>query len=339
MTASSLPTSPEPAEIALPDFATFHDVVRPANRPAVMRGLVADWPAVAAARQGDRAMVDYIGRCGTTRPVSGLIAGPEENGRFFYNRQVTGFNFRKMELPLGEFLESVLDEANREAPHALAVQSEVIPELSPTFAAENRLALLPTVPPRIWIGNRVKVAPHFDLMENVACNVAGRRRFTLFPPEQISNLYPGPIEMTPAGTPISMVDPTDPDLERYPRYAEAWASALQVTLEPGDALYLPYGWWHGVQALEPLSILVNYWWSDAPAGVGAPYDAMLHALLAYRHLPPTEREVWRNMLMHFVFATDQDPAAHLPEYARGILGPSSPQLFARMRAMLRQTQG
>jgi len=339
MTETTLPTPPEPDTIALPDYATFHEVVRPGNRPVVMRGLVADWPAVAAARQGDRAIVDYIARCGTTRPVAGLIADPEERGRFFYNAQVTGLNFRKMELQLDEFLEAVLAEADKPAPHALAVQSESIPEVSPAFAAENKLALLPQVPPRIWLGNRVQVAPHFDLMENVACNIAGRRRFTLFPPEQITNLYPGPIELTPAGTPISMVDPANPDLARYPRYAEAWGAALQVTLEPGDALYLPYGWWHGVQALEPLSILVNYWWADTPAGIGAPYDALLNALLAYRHLPPAQRKVWRNMLMHFAFPEDEDPAAHLPEYARGILGPGSPQLFARMRAMLRQAQG
>ena len=116
--------------------------------------------------------------------------------------------------------------------------------------------------PRIWIGNRIRVAPHYDVKENVAVCVAGRRRFTLFPPGQIANLYPGPLEQTPAGTPVSMVDQHAPDLERYPRYAEAWTTAQQATLEPGDAIYIPYCWWHGVESLEPVSILVNYWWNE-----------------------------------------------------------------------------
>lgn len=332
-----LPTPPEPETIALPDHAAFHASVRPARRPVVLRGLVAGWPAVAAARQGNRAIADYLGRSDPTHPVTALVADPAERGRFFYNRQVTGFNFRKTQLPLAEFLETVLAEEGVAEPHALAVQSEIIPELLPAFAAENRLDLVPTVEPRIWLGNRIHVSPHFDLMENIACNVAGRRRFTLFPPEQITNLYPGPIELTPAGTPISMVDVAEPDLARYPRYSDAWANALQVTLEPGDALYLPYGWWHGVESLDALNILVNYWWCETPAAIGAPYDALLHALLAYRHLPPAQRDVWRSMLGHFVFS-DSDPGEHLPEYARGILGPGTPQLFARMRAKLRQSQ-
>jgi len=333
----ALPTPPEPETIALPDHAAFHASVRPARRPVVMRGLVAHWPAIAAARQGDRAIVDYLARGSAARSVAVLIAEPEERGQFFYNRQVTGFNFREEQVPFAEFLETLLTEADTDTPRALAVQSEILPGLLPRVAAENRLDLVPMVQPRIWLGNRIHVSPHFDLMENIACNVAGRRRFTLFPPEQITNLYPGPIELTPAGTPISMVAVADPDLERYPRYVHAWAAALQVTLEPGDALYLPYGWWHGVESLDALNILVNYWWSDTPAGIGAPYDALLHALLAYRHLPPAQRDVWQSMLNHFVFS-EGDPAAHLPEYARGILGPGTPQLFARMRAKLRQSQ-
>src|SRR3546814_19620038 len=84
--------------------------------------------------------------------------------------------------------------------------------------------------------NRIRVAPHYDLMENVACCVAGRRRFTLFPPDQLANLYPGPFELTPAGTPVSMVDPFAPDLDRYPRFAEAGTHARGATLEPGEAL-------------------------------------------------------------------------------------------------------
>jgi hypothetical protein len=50
---------PQPVrEVAQVDFARFHEEIRPANAPVVMRGLVGEWPAVALARQGDEAIVD-----------------------------------------------------------------------------------------------------------------------------------------------------------------------------------------------------------------------------------------------------------------------------------------
>jgi len=334
---NGLPDPAPIAEIEGVDFQRFHEEIRPASKPIVIRGLVAHWPVVAAGRRGRGAALDYLNRCGTVRPVRAITAPPAAGGRFFYDAQVTGLNFGEQWAPLSAFLAELRRFESDEAPPALAVQSEVIPDISPAFAMENRLDLLPTVKARIWIGNRIRVAPHFDLMENIACNVAGRRRFTIFPPEQLPNLYPGPFEMTPAGTPVSMVDMAVPDLERYPNYAIAWAQAQRATLEPGDALYLPYAWWHGVESLEPLSILVNYWWSDAQDGLGGAYDALLHAMLAYRHLPKAQRDFWRLMLDHYAFDADGDPGTHLPMHARGIMAPASPQLFARMRSMLKQT--
>jgi hypothetical protein len=132
-----------------------------------------------------------------------------------------------------------------------------------------------------------------------------------------------------------MVDMHAPDLERYPRFAEAWSNARQAVLLPGDALYIPYRWWHGVDSLEAVSMLVNYWWSDVPADIPKPYSAMLHNILAFRHLPPAERAVWRAMLDYYIFEAAGDPAAHLPEHARGLMGTPTPELFARLRATLR----
>jgi len=328
--------SPQPIEEAGPvDLARFQEEIRPSRRPVVMRGLAAAWPGVAAARQGDRAILEYLLAFGPVRPVSGIMAPPEAEGRFFYNPEMTGLNFTAHQGTLARFLGELLRLADEARPSAIAVQSERIPELLPGFVEANPMPLLPKVEPRIWIGNRIRVAPHYDLMENVAVCLAGRRRFTVFPPEQLPNLYAGPFEMTPAGTPISMVDPLAPDLTRYPRYAEAWSHARQATLEPGDALYLPYAWWHGVEALEPVSILVNYWWNEAPEGSGGAYDALLHAMLAYRHLPADERAVWRMMFEHYIFGED-DPAAHLPAHAKGILGSPGPRLFGQMREMLRR---
>jgi len=330
---TALPPPPPVPEVGPVDFARFHDEIRPARRPVVMRGLAADWPGVAAARAGDRAIAEYLLGFGPTRNVGGIILPAEAEGRFFYDADLRGLNFTSHEARLSAFLGELLQLAGDPRPKGVAVQSERIADLLPGFVEANPMPLVPGVAPRIWIGNRIRVAPHYDLMENIGVCLAGRRRFTVFPPGQLPNMYPGPFELTPAGTPVSMVDPHAPDLERYPRYAEAWAEAQQATLEPGDALYLPYAWWHGVEALEPVSILVNYWWNEAPEGSGGGYDALLHAMLAYRHLPQDERAVWRMMFEHYIFG-DTDPAEHLPPHAKGIMGPPSPRLFAQMRAML-----
>jgi hypothetical protein len=336
---TGLPAPRPIREVAEVDLARFRDEIRPAGEPVVMRGLVRDWPAVAAAIESDEAIVDYLVGCRPARPVKAIAARPEENGRFFYTADLTGLNFIQGRGRLEDFLRDLLIAKGSDRPPAMAVQSEILPEVLPAFADANRLALAPGIAPRIWIGNRIRVAPHYDIKENIGCCVAGRRRFTVFPPAQLANMYPGPFELTPAGTPVSMVDPHAPDLARYPRYREAWAAAQQAELEPGDALYIPYTWWHGVESLEPVSILVNYWWNDAPEGVAPAYDALLHAMLAFRHLPPADRAIWKMMLDHYVFEANGDPAAHLPEHARGIMAPASPALFARLRATLKEAFG
>jgi mannose-6-phosphate isomerase-like protein (cupin superfamily) len=191
------------------------------------------------------------------------------------------------------------------------------------------------VAPRIWIGNRVRVATHHDMNSNIAVVMAGRRRFTLFPPDQVANLYIGPIEFTPAGTPVGLFDPDEPDFDRFPLAREAMAHAQIVELEPGDALFIPHMWWHHVRSLDPVSILVNYWWDEAPVpqpGL-APLDTMVHAILAFSGLPENQRAAWRAMFDEFVFGP---PLDHVPEERRGIRGTLSEDSKARVRRQLGQ---
>ncbi len=318
--------------------AMFEQEIRGANQPAILRGLVADWPVVKAAQQSDDALVQYIADCKPTRPVRALVAPPSEGGRFYYNANMTGFNFGTGKGLLTAFLHDLLQAADDASPPALAVQSEIIETLMPAFAFANQLSLLPDVAPRIWIGNRILVAPHYDLKENIGCCVSGKRRFTLFPPEQMANLYPGPLDLTPAGTPISMVNLKDPDFAAHPNFAQAWATAHVAELEPGDAIYIPYMWWHGVESLSTINILVNYWWTDLPQEFAGPYDALLHAMMAFKHMPEKERAIWQAMVDHYVFEKSGDPASHIPLHARGILSPPSRELFQRMRSMMIQAQ-
>ena len=164
--------------------------------------------------------------------------------------------------------------------------------------------------------------------------VAGRRRFTLFPPNQVANLYIGPLDLTPAGQAISLVDFLEPDLERFPRFAAAMEHALTAELEPGDALFIPSMWWHHIQALEDFNVLVNYWWRQSPAYMDTPMNALMHALMSVRDLPPAQREAWAGLFRHYVFEANEDTSAHIPAHARRLLAPMEADGVRTIRAQL-----
>lgn len=328
----------EPVEgVAAADAATFLDDVVPRYRPVVLRGLVADWPVVAAARRGDRALAEYLATLDTGRPLHVFTAPPEQGGRFFYTPDLKALNFGTEQVTLTQLLAALLELAGEAAPPALYAGAAPTAENLTRFAAANPLPLpLADAQPRIWVGNRSQIATHFDMSPNIACVAAGRRRFTLFPPDQVGNLYVGPLERTPAGQPVSLVDPHAPDLARFPRFAEARRHMLVAELAPGDAIYIPALWWHQVVASAPINVLVNYW-SEPPDVKSSPLAAMAHALHAIRELPERERAMWRSWFDHYVFGADSAGAAeHLPPSMQGVLGAPSPERDHMIRAYVHQ---
>ena len=318
------------------DLRTFHEEIQPAARPVVFKGLVGSWPAVIAGRESPRALVDLIRRHDRGLMPNVIEVPAAAQGRIFYRDDLSGLNFTRVAASIGATLERLLALANEPDPPGLFIESMVAGDFLPDFAAAHPMPLVDaTVGPRIWIGNRIKVQTHFDPLYNIACVVGGRRRFTLFPPDQLANLYIGPIENTPAGVPVSMVPLTAPDLQRYPRLAEALRHAMSAELEPGDAIYIPYAWWHHVESLTPFNVLVNYWWNPA-ARSGSPFGALLHAAMSIRDMPPDQRAAWKNMFDQLVF-TDPDVAlGHLPPDKRGLLGPASAERSSEIRAILGQ---
>jgi hypothetical protein len=238
-------------------------------------------------------------------------------------------------------LQALLDERGSDEPAAIALQAISAPDCLPGFEQENQNRFVPTGSnARIWIGNKVIVAPHFDVAENIACVVAGRRRFILFPPEQTANLYPGPMDVTPAGVPISMVAMNDSELDRFPRYREALAAALVADLEPGDAIYIPYLWWHGVESLGSFNVLVNYWFNHDEAAARYPLVPLLGlAFQAYRDMTPEHRAAWRPLYDHYVFQCGGDPMEALTSEHREPRLPDDPAEMARLRQLLRELLG
>lgn len=304
------------------------------NGPLVFRGLVAHWPVVTL---GQRSMADadrYLRSFYNQQPVTVYIAEPEAGGRIFYNEDMSGFAFRSVSVNLEEVLDTLLLEGEGQQ-RTYYVGSTLLDNWLPGFREHNDISIEGASPlASIWIGNRSRIAAHFDFPDNIACVVAGRRRFTLFPPEQVDNLYVGPLDLTPSGQAVSLVDFAQPDLTRFPRFAQAMEAALTVELEPGDALFIPSLWWHHVESLADYNILVNYWWRSTPAYLGNPVNVLQHALLSIRGLPPEQRKAWQALFNHYIFDADETTHAHIPDTALGSLAPIDERAARQLRAQL-----
>jgi hypothetical protein len=288
---------------------------------------------VRASLESQAAATTYLRRFYKDATVVAMSGEPDIGGRFFYNDDLSGFNFRMHRTRLDGVLGELANVAGDTKAPSIYVGSTAIDTVLPGFRAENDLNFGVRSPvASIWIGNRTRIAAHHDLPDNLACVVAGHRRFTLFPPEQIANLYVGPLEFTPAGQPISLVDFARPDLERFPRFAEAVAAARVAGLGPGDAIFIPSMWWHHIESLDAFNVLVNYWWRQSPAHMDSPMGALMLALMTVRDLPPAQRAAWENLFRHYVFQPGDETAAHIPERARRSLGSLDANLVRELRA-------
>lgn len=303
------------AEIDIPTQAQFDTDILPAGQPVVMRGLVKDWPSVGATA------VDLFASLKSydSGAVQGTLIGqPDTAGRFHYSADLRSQNYDQIPETLSAGLDRLL---NGPHPDGAYIQSIPLDVHMPNFARDHTLPLLPdTVVPRAWIGTPTTVQTHMDPSHNIACVLLGERDVTVFPPDQIAGLYPGPLETAPGGTLVSLTNLDAPDFAAHPKFKSALDTKLTTTLEPGDALYIPYGWWHHVRATADLNMLINYWFVPHQPRLSAPYAAMAMAMLSFDALDDNARAVWSGLFDYFVFGRNGDPMAHVPDAARGILG-------------------
>jgi len=303
-----------------------------ACEPAVLRGFGRDWPVVRAAAESRSALLAYLAGFDAGHLAEAFIGAPDIAGRYDYAENLDGFNFAREPMPLADALARIAAAADDAQAPSIYVGSLPVERYLPGFAEAHALSVLPAgVKPRAWIGTASTIACHYDTFDNIACVVAGQRRFTLYPPDAIGDLYVGPIDLTMAGQPTSLAAGAPPGDPRYPRYAAAHARAVTVELEPGDALYLPKLWWHRVDATAPFNMLLNYWWDSASVGPDAPYTTLLLAMTAIAARPERERAAWRAYFDHYVFRPNGHPLSHLPESRHGALDRSQ---FGRIRAVV-----
>jgi hypothetical protein len=313
-----------------------------APEPVILKGLAADWALVAKGLESADAAIAYLAGFDAKRQITAYTADGNTGGRFFYNADLTGMNFVRERVGLSDYLARIREHLDDRDPPALYIGSTDLDIYLPGLSSENRLPLgsdtLSAFPPlaSIWIGNRTIASAHWDMSNNIAICAVGRRRFTLFPPDQAANLYPGPIEPTPGGQVVSMVDFDAPDFARHPGFRKAVAAAEVADMEAGDVLIYPALWWHQVEALDRFNVLVNYWWNEAEAFADTPMTTLLHGLLSLRDRPLAEKQAWRTLFDYYVFGPSDQAGTHLPAHARGPLGQLDEAGARRLRAQVLQ---
>ncbi|WP_053094164.1 cupin-like domain-containing protein [Cellvibrio sp. pealriver] len=306
-----------------------------AGQPIILKGLVSHWPVVQKALESDQAICDYLLSFYQGQPVLFYEAKSESGGRFAYTIDGKNLDFKTQRAPLNYIFDHLLNAKQQVDPDIVYVGSTAVDRYLPGMREHNDLPLQGLNPlVSIWLGNRTKAATHFDSPDNIACCISGRRVFTLFPPDQLENLYIGPLHLTPSGQAISLVDFDNPDFEKFPRFRYALEHAQVAELEPGDALFVPSMWWHQVESKQDLNVLINYWWRNDKPFMDSPLNALFHAILSIRELSQKEKEAWKGLFDYYIFSEQAEKYSHIAEGARGFLDPLDEVSARKLRAII-----
>lgn len=173
-----------------------------AAEPVVLRGVARHWSLVQAGLRSAEDAMALVRAHDTGRHLQYSYGGPDIGSRPFYRDDCSALNFEVQRGSVSTLLDAIAAHRNDVQPPTYYLASLPVDANLPGLRADNSLDVTAhgsPVQPSIWIGNRVIASCHYDALDNLACCAVGQRRFTLFPPEQVANLYPGPLDPTPGG--------------------------------------------------------------------------------------------------------------------------------------------
>ena len=323
-------------EVAPGDVERFQYLVRQGDAPVVCPDFVSHWPIVCAGKNGFNSLSSYLLDRGSWSKKTGLyIANDKSNGRFGYGDTLREFNFRIEPHTIEEILKQLRQVNDGLSEQHIYAGSIPTHEFFPVVNNENSLPIeIGLAQINLWMGGKTNIAAHFDASENIACAVYGTRRFTVFPPEQIENLYIGPLDRTPAGQSISLVNFDNPDFEQFPKFRVALEAAQTMELKPGDAIYIPSMWWHQVACSGPVGVLMNFWWRESKFGALSPSDALIANFLAFRELPARERRAWGALFEYYFFGEKLADLEHLSAEDIGVFDVSHAENIEKLTAYI-----
>lgn len=211
------------------------------SRPVVLEGALESWPAVAKwtpgymAEKVGSAEIEYQG-------------GRTSNPDFEMTK-----DRHKQKMPFDRFIAEIEQSGYGNDLYITAYNSATNrAALAPLEADLSYLdAYLTREHGMMWIGPMGTFTPlHFDLTNNLIAQVRGSKRLVLLPPSETQRLYNHKHVFS------AVHDITDEErLSRFPLARDA--QVFEVDLEPGDAIFVPIGWWHQVTSLD-FSVTLTY---------------------------------------------------------------------------------
>ena len=108
-----------------------------------------------------------------------------------------------------------------------------------------------------WIGPSGTITGfHADWSENINIQIKGSKNWFISSPEHNDKMYIN--DRFERISTTSNIDLQCLDEDKYPLFEKE--NVIKVRVEAGDAIYIPRGWWHYVESLEPsISVSIHYW--------------------------------------------------------------------------------
>lgn len=214
-----------------------------ACRPVVLTDVADDWPAL------QRWTPALLRKRFADLPVE-IQLGRESDPRFEQNK-----DSHKRIVPFAEFIDRIVAAGNSNDCY-LTANNELLkrPEFASLF---DDVGSLPSCCDAtrlagssfFWVGPRGTNTPlHHDTVMLFHTQVVGRKRWRFISPLDTPNLYNYEGVFSP-------VDVDAPDFGRHPRFRDV--NVLEVTVGPGETIFLPLVWWHQVSALD-LSVSFSF---------------------------------------------------------------------------------
>lgn len=179
------------------------------------------------------------------------------SGRYELDQERGGHTCEPVEMELGTYIDNHLDD------NSYYLQQASLNQYMPSLLGE--IPIKDIIDPNfvsavnLWFGGAKTVSPlHYDRGNNLFIQCYGKKKFTLFEPDQLDYLYPYDPGKH-AHPHVSQVNIDNPDFIKFPLFKNA--SPLEAIVEPGDILLIPSTTWHQVSG-ESVSISLNIWFKQ-----------------------------------------------------------------------------